>query len=184
MIIDCGSPKTPEISEILNSFKVENKEIKLAYFSAETAQGASAIIISGSPLMLTELDQKEIAERYSFIKNLDVPILGICFGHQLLGVVFGSGVSRGPEKIEGKEKINFIPDPLFNGIENNSEFSQHHEENITLPEGFILLGSSKTCENEAMKHKDKPIYGVQFHPEVSGEPGKQLIKNFLKINGL
>lgn len=70
---------------------------------------------------------------------------------------------------------------LFIGIQDLAEFREEHAEFISLPKNFILMAKSKSCGNESMKHKSKSIYGVQFHPEVSGENGKKLFKNFLKL---
>ena len=79
------------------------------------------------------------------------------------------------------EAENLAKDDLFQDIENHSLFQEEHSESITLPEEFLLLAKSKTCDNEVMKHKTKSIYGTQFHPEVSDNNGKILFRNFLKL---
>jgi GMP synthase (glutamine-hydrolysing) len=107
--------------------------------------------------------------------------LGICLGHQIIGLLYGAEIQAG-KRIDKKERIEIIKEnDLFKNIKNFSLFKQAHCESITLPTEFILLAKSKSCENEAMKHKNKKIYGVQFHPEVSEKNGRKLFDNFVKI---
>lgn len=80
------------------------------------------------------------------------------------------------------EKIDILREnKLFDSIKNLSLFQEAHFEFITLPEDFILLAKSESCQNEAMKHKDRIIYSTQFHPEESNKEGLRLINNFLKM---
>ena len=179
LIIDCGSSKTSAIKDVINSLGVSCHPVKLPLLTEAHISKANGIIISGAPILLTESYPILFAERFSFLKSISIPVLGICFGHQVLGLVFGETVFKG-EEVRRSEQINFMfDDPLTQGIPLTSSFTEEHTEGIGLPDDdFFLLASSAHYEVEAMKHKKKNIYGVQFHPEVSGELGKKLLGNF------
>lgn len=149
-------------------------------------EGFNGIIFSGSPITLVCEDRKtcenrdEYLELFPFIKEIQTPILGICFGHQVIGHTFGSWYYV-DEFINGDNTIEVVePNILFKGIK-DLVFQENHEQHITVPDDFILLAKSANCQNESMKHKDKDIFWVQFHPEISGKSGKKLLENFLKI---
>jgi GMP synthase (glutamine-hydrolysing) len=73
----------------------------------------------------------------------------------------------------------FTESVLFDKLPTVFDVMEDHCESISIPEGFELLASSDECINEAMQHKDKMIYGLQFHPEVSGNFGRVIIENFV-----
>ena len=75
----------------------------------------------------------------------------------------------------------FESSPIFSRLPRVIEMQEDHCEFISVPNGFKLLASSDTCFHEAMEHDHKPIYGIQFHPEVSGNHGSMIIENFLKL---
>ena len=130
---------------------------------------------------MTQVDKQEFLEPFKFVKEANVPILGVCLGHQIIGLLHGSDIHHGA-KIKKKENIEFVAeDELFAGVETNSLFQESHSEHITLPGGFELLAKSHRCENEAMKHKQKKIYGVQFHPEASDDCGRAVLGNFARM---
>ncbi len=140
----------------------------------------SGIIISGRPSFVTQENIPELLDLFGFIKTTKTPILGICFGHQIIWLLYGA-IIKVWELAEKMETIDFLAESvLFAGIENTSLFRESHSEFISLPENFTLLAKSESCENESMKHTDRNIYSTQFHPEASGEVGRKLIANFLK----
>ncbi|MBL7170086.1 MAG: gamma-glutamyl-gamma-aminobutyrate hydrolase family protein [Candidatus Aenigmarchaeota archaeon] len=180
-IINCGTTYLDAIKKHLNELGYPSKVIDLEEIEGCDFGSFSGIIITGAPTLLTQVDLQKYMELFEFIKTVNIPILGICLGHQIMGVLYGSKIDIG-KMINKKERIEIVKeDGLFSNIENQSLFQEEHSEYITLPEGFHLLAKSESCENEAMKHKNKAMYGIQFHPEVSGDNGKQVLKNFLNM---
>lgn len=179
-IIDCGSSYISNLMQITQELGDSAKTIPLGDISHTNMSEFSHIIISGSPALITKIDTQAYIDQFAFIKDSNIPILGICNGHQVIGLLYGAQISMGP-KVNKIENISILKEgDLFRGVENNSLFQEEHCEYITLPKDFTLLATSASGENEAMQHTYKAIFGVQFHPEASGEPGKQVIKNFLE----
>ncbi|MBN2600010.1 MAG: GMP synthase subunit A [Candidatus Thermoplasmatota archaeon] len=119
-----------------------------------------------------------------YLENADFPILGICAGHQFMARHFGGMVqpSKAPEF--GKVKLTLcVDDALFAGVPTTSIVWESHNDEVTmLPKDFIKLGESENCTIQAMKHKKRHFYGLQFHPEVEHtQYGDQIFKNFIQL---
>ena len=188
VIIDSGSQYTHlikrnfrdlgENTEIIN-FKEEYSNVK------EKIENAKAIVLSGGPSSVY-LERNELGKEVcKLIKEgeLKKPLLGICYGHQTIAYVWGAEVARGSSAEYGVSQITVDDEDLIlKGMpEKFRAWVSHFDEVKELPEGFIALAHSETCKFEAMRHKELPVFGVQFHPEVwHTENGEQILKNFLE----
>jgi len=120
----------------------------------------------------------------SYVEELDRPILGICLGHQIIAKAFGGEIGAAGIESYAKIKINILDEnDILKGFgENVDVWASHKDEVIKPPENFKVLASSSICGVEAMKHNTKPIYGIQFHPEVHHtENGGKIFENFYEV---
>ena len=179
-IIDCGSQKTPHIFECVDEF-IDSEVIMMFDANAERLAGFQGVIISGAPILLSEIDPTRYLIQFNWIRNWDKPLLGICFGHQILGMLHGSEISRMSEDRDWQTIEAFVDSPLMDKLPNEVQMMEDHCETISIPPHFKLVGSSDACINEMMQHHSKPWFGVQFHPEVSGNQGRTLIGNFCEL---
>ncbi len=140
-----------------------------------------AVVISGSLMMLEKEDPP--ARLVEFVRRLRCPVLGICFGHQLLGRAFGAEVRSSAQFLEQLEKVRIlVPGNIFHGLGSEIEVLESHREYLepdsVKSRGWQILAVSDSCPVEAMRHKELPFYGVQFHPERSNQIGEKIVANF------
>ncbi|KZX16319.1 GMP synthase [Methanobrevibacter cuticularis] len=136
------------------------------------------MILGGGPSL------EESGNSLNYLNKLDIPILGICLGHQLIAKSFGGTVSTSSTESYAQIEINVLEEnKLFKGLFPSMQvWTSHKDEVKSLPDEFKILASSPICKIEAMKHKTKDIYGIQFHPEVHHTPkGGSIFKNFYDI---
>lgn len=180
LLIDFGSNKAPLIEDSINKY-ASCERVGYYDFDETTLHKYSAVVLSGAPILLSEIDTQPYIKDFQWILSYKRPVLGICFGHQLLGILHGATVSMQRED-RGMQWIEVIVhNPLFDDLENPVEMQEDHCESISIPPGFELSATSDYTVNEAMHHKSKPFFGVQFHPEVSGQSGNVLIKNYCNL---
>lgn len=179
-IIDCGSSKTPLIAEQIQEY-IDIEVIPMLDFCHEKSKHFAGYILSGAPILLTDLDPTPFLEKFAWLSSEIKPILGICFGHQILGLLHGAKIAKMKEDRAFQEIEIIYDDPLFSRLPAVFDMQEDHCEHISIPKDFLHLACSDVCINEAMKHKLKPYYGVQFHPEVSGNYGNILLENFVNI---
>lgn len=180
-IINFGSSKTEKIGMCLDAIGYSYEIINWNKSEKTERSKFSGIILSGAPVLLTETDYKIYTEKFEFLRTGSIPVLGICFGHQLLGLLFGASVFKGEEARTETEISVISKSILFEGSDKKIKMMEDHTEGITLPPSFIKIASSEKYEVEAMQHQTLNLFGVQFHPEVSGENGLKLLHNFCRL---
>ena len=183
LIIDFGSQFTQLIarriresgvySEIISHKKVKNKNID---------NSIKGIILSGGPLNVYQIN------KYSFDKRIienQIPVLGICFGHQILSKLNGGRVKQSKYREFGlanirKKRESILIKNFFNKKNINKVWMSHADQVSKLPKNFNVIASSQNSKFAIIENKKKNFYGVQFHPEVTHtENGKKLINNFI-----
>ena len=117
----------------------------------------------------------------------DIPILGVCLGHQAICAAFGATVTYAKELMHGKQSVvSFDPDcPLFRGCPDTAPVARYHSLAAapdTIPDCLLVTARTADGEVMAVRHRQYPIYGVQFHPESIMTPdGKTMLKNFIHL---
>ena len=117
-----------------------------------------------------------------------IPILGVCLGHQAICEVFGARIVHAKRLMHGKQStVTLDPDdPLFRGLEGQVTVARYHSlvaEPDTLPDCLVVTARDGNGEIMAVRHKTRPVYGVQFHPESILTPrGDTILKNFLSTH--
>ena len=180
VIIDCGSSKTPLIESIIYEF-MDTRVVPLFEFRRELHNDALGFVISGAPILITEVDTEPYLKQFEWLKSETKPVLGICFGHQMLGLTFGALSNRQREDRDWQIIEVIAECPLFEKLPVEIELMEDHCEAISIPKDFIHVAVSDATVNEGMMHQSKPFYGVQFHPEVSGNHGAIILENFVHI---
>jgi len=139
------------------------------------------VLSGGAPRIGLEGDLGNCGE---YLEKAEFPILGICAGHQFMGRFFGGEVRPSLKPEFGKVELRILKqDKLFDGVPLKSiVWESHNDEVSRIPDLFEVLAESDSCKIQAMKHKRRPYYGLQFHPEVEHTQfGDRIFNNFVKI---
>jgi GMP synthase (glutamine-hydrolysing) len=143
---------------------------------------ADGIVLSGGALSL-EGSGAPLGRVDDWIDMAAVPVLAICVGHQFLGRHFGGRVARGAPEFGSVELTVDRPDDrLFTGLPDRLRvWASHNDQVVAPPPGWTVLAHSAACPIEAMASPDRPIWGVQFHPEVEHtQGGREIFGHFLE----
>jgi anthranilate synthase component 2 len=145
--------------------------------------GPDHICVSPGPCTPAEAGiSKEVILRF----GRHIPILGVCLGHQCVGEAYGGKVVRGLRPMHGKSsRITHDGSALFSDLSNPFEAARYHSltvERSSLPECLVVAAESEDGEIMALRHRDLPVLGVQFHPEsVLTQDGKEILARFLAL---
>ena len=184
LIIDFGSQFTQLIARRVRELGifseiVSHKKIKITQIIKENIAG---IILSGGPLNVYENDKFKFDKK---ILKLGVPILGICFGHQILSKMLGGTVKRSKHREFGLATINKVSNSIltknfFNKHKTSDVWMSHADQVSKMPQNFKVIASTKNSKLTIIENIKDNFYGVQFHPEVTHtDKGKILLRNFV-----
>jgi len=179
-ILDFGSQYVQLIARKVRELNVYSL-ICPAWTSAKKLKEISVkgIIFSGGPASVYSDNAPKCDEK---IFEMDVPVLGICYGMQLGSQILGAEIITAEKGEYGRTDLSVLNkgDLLANVPDSMIAWASHGDQVGNMDKNFIRLAATPTCPYAAVKHKEKPFYGVQFHPEVSHTPkGIQILKNFL-----
>ena len=154
------------------------------------------LILSGQSHPWDNYTPESLAGVFDVIRNARQPILGVCGGHQQIAIAYGAPVDvmkrLGPGfgyenclRERGYFDIETDGEGIFAGLPNRlSVWHSHFDEVKELPEGFRATASNETCAIQAMQHTSRPVFGVQFHPELFDDEhpdGRSVVENFLEL---
>ena len=185
VILDYGSQYTQLIARRIREQQVFSEIIRFDTPAAKLRENMpQGIILSGGPNSVFEEGAPGIDPE---IFNLGVPVLGVCYGMQLMSQQLGGAVEPGTEREYGKTEMTTVPcNELFAGLPEQFIVWMSHGDRVSkIPEGFQVSATSGNCPYAAIRNEAKKFYAIQFHPEVvHTQYGNQIIGNFLfKICG-
>ncbi len=179
-VIDFGGQYAHLIANRIRRLRVYS-EIFPPDVDPAALQGVSGMIFSGGPSSVYDPDPPAFNPR---LLDTDLPVLGLCYGHQLLCMHLGGEVVAGEVREYGSARLNIAGGTdLFAGLGDSQVVWMSHGDVVaTLPEGFEILGATEDCLSAAVGDVKRRIYGLQFHPEVAHTPrGLDILDNFLTI---
>jgi GMP synthase (glutamine-hydrolysing) len=181
LVIDNGSSFIDDLLACLSRLRIEH-EVKSynelnAGYDYNRLVGYDAIILSGrrsNDRLMNIVNMDIVKSAYKY----DIPLLGICYGLEIMVLALHGTIRRMHEKVTGINHVHVKCNcPIVDkGI--IDVYENHLYEVARLPRGFVSIASSDTCKNEIVVHNSKKMFGVQFHPEVSGVHGYDIIKRF------
>jgi GMP synthase (glutamine-hydrolysing) len=145
-----------------------------------TLQNFDGVILSGGPGSVSEPNAPRVSQEV--LTDLGKPLLGICYGQQLIAALLGGTVVQEHVREYGLASLNIIEsDPLFQDVPSDFMAWMSHGDTVTsLPQGFQCLAKTETCDFAAVVNVDKRLYGIQFHPEVTHtQHGMSILSNFV-----
>jgi len=186
LIVDNNSPFTPNLRDIINDlgYSYDYKrysEIKLEELGFENLPWFNKVILSGRKIGSSSINMaNSTLVKYCYSRT--IPILGICYGCQIIALTLGGSLRRLEAPVKDYDHVTVKCDnALVFGKQRISVFKSHKFCVSRLPACLDSVGESQTCPNEILLHRDKPIFGTQFHPEVSGIDGKSILANFMAL---
>ena len=186
LIVDNNSPFTSHLMDIVSdlgySFNCKRySEIKLEKLGLGCLPLFNKVILSGRKTGSSNINAtNSTIVRYCYTRN--IPILGICYGCQIIALTLGGSLRRLEKPIKDFDQVTVKGDnALVSGKQMLRVYKSHKFCVSKLPSCLDSVGESQTCPNEILLHKEKPIFGTQFHPEVSGADGKGILANFMAL---
>lgn len=181
-VVDNGGQWTHREWRVLRDLDVDSKIVPNTTPLADLADAHGLVLSGGAPR--AGVDANKMGKNGEYLDKAGVPILGICAGHQFMALHLGGEAK--PARIAEFSKTHIFvvdPDDLFQGLPQSfAVWESHNDEVAAIPKGFTILAHSRNCPVQAMRSTTKPLFGLQFHPEVEHtEFGREIFSNFLRV---
>ncbi len=182
-VVNNGSQWTHREWRVLRYLKQDTQIVENTTPVAElTAANLDGLLLSGGAARVG-LDGS-LGNCGDYLDELDIPVLGVCAGHQFIGRHFGGEAAPGKRPEFGQVEMTITdPDEILEGIASPTiVWASHHDEVSVLPPDFKVLASSEDCPIQVMRHTKRPVFGMSYHPEVEHtKDGVRMFQNFVKI---
>lgn len=186
LIVDNNSPFTILLRDIVNElgYSYDHRrysEIILEERGSENLPWFSKVILSGRRTGSSNINAaNSTVIKYCYARN--IPILGICYGCQIIALTFGGSLRRLEKPIKDFGHVTVKGDNALVFDKRRIRVFKSHKFCVSrLPACLASVGESQTCSNEILSHRERPIFGTQFHPEASGPDGKSILANFMAL---
>ncbi len=181
LVLDFGSQYAQLIARRVREQQVYCEIVRHNITAARVRELAPrGLILSGGPSSVYEEGAPQCDPQ---LFELGIPVLGICYGMQLVCQALGGRVDNTPSREYGRAQCTITDNSnLFAGVSPTTQVWMSHGDQVAnMSEAFVSIATTNTCPHAAIKHRSLPIYGLQFHPEVTHTPeGKTVLANFLK----
>lgn len=185
LVVDNGTHYLSELERALKLLDVPYRlQAAAADMPSDGLDDVVGVILTGGQVHIYEPSAAaHVSLSLRLVQQVTVPLLGLCLGCQLIAWHHGARVERLPEPIDQPTSIHIlVDDALFAGVPSPAVMVMAHNDAIVdLGPTCVALARSQSGEFEAIRHRHRPLYGLQFHPEASGEPGRRLLANFASL---
>ncbi len=183
-VVDNGGQWTHREWRVLRDLGAETKIVPNSTpLSDLVAAKVDGLVLSGGAARISR-DSNKLGSNGEYLDMAKFPILGICLSHQFMAMHYGGSAGPADTPEFGKTEIEVLrSSPLFSGLPRKfTAWESHNDEIKNLPEQFEVLASSPSCRAQAIQHRIRPMFGLQFHPEVEDtEFGEEIFRNFMEI---
>ena len=171
-----------KINELKNMLKKLGVDFEVRRYNTDIdPRRFSGIILTGRATHISDTNRfnSRIIRK---VEEVNIPLLGICYGGEIVATTFGGSLIRLDESVDGFLEIEIKKENKLTQGRNSLEvYCRRRFQVAHLPDQLMSLSGSKKSSNEIIKHRDKEIYGLQFHPEVSNRDGQFIMENFLRL---
>ena len=182
LVVDNGGQWTHREYRVLKYLSVDTAIVSNTTPYAQLGKLDGLVLSGGAPRV--GINVAAMGRNGEYLDQAQVPVLGICAGHQFMALHFGGEAKPAKFPEFGKAQVVVTErDALFDGLPDTFEVWESHNDEVALvPTGFVNLAHSEYCVCQAMRAKDRPLFGVQFHPEVEDtQYGYDIFRNFLRV---
>ena len=181
LVVDNLSPFTTDILDCLGRLDERFFHRRFLEVSPKDLTNCDRVILSGRRKYNKQINMIN-SKIIRYCQYQGKPLLGICYGAEIIALTLGGSISKMPAQIQGMTEVSILSTNALTPEKNSILVYESHGYCIAkLPSNFVSLASSRYCQHEVFCNDNKTVYGTQFHPEKSGDDGLELVKNFLKI---